>query len=368
MGTDVFEVLLCESLVVRNLCYLSNLWFEPQTPIHFPIPFPLPRASFGPMSSRNGILLLSGGSKLAIARIAKTAAARRGAQLVVSDRHPDIPSRFAADSFALLPHHQAPDWADQLLRLCRERGIGLILPTRHCELLALAELKAELAAQGAVASISSPQAVRACIHKLDTFAFLRKIEVPTPETALKEQIARSPLAGRFPLFAKPEAGAASLDARLVEGESDLATVPDDWVLQERALGQEYTVNLYLNRQGKALCAIPHQRIAVESGEVTQARTQRLQPLIEQCRKIAESLPGAVGILNIQAFHHADSGTLKIIEINPRLGGGYPLCDAAKGHYIEWLCQEYLDGSEPQPFDRWTENLLMLRYRDAIFQL
>ncbi|MDQ8201527.1 ATP-grasp domain-containing protein [Pelagicoccus sp. SDUM812003] len=316
---------------------------------------------------RNGLLLLSSGSKAAITRIAKTAAGKRGIALHASDVAENVPSRHFADHFTALPPSCSPRWEATLLDYCSRNRIGLVIPTRHADLPKLAQLRPKLEANGTAVAVSSPETVSLCVNKLETARHLRSIGAPTPETWLKRSLDLQSIALAFPLIAKPSDGAASTIQR-IENQAQLSDVPDDWILQPVAHGSEYTVNLYLDRHGEALCAIPHRRLAVESGEVVQARTERIEALIELCRNVARSLPQARGIINIQAFHQPGPETIEIIEINPRIGGGYPLCDAAKGHYIEWLCREYLDGSELSPFDQWTEQLLMMRYRDAIFSL
>ncbi len=318
-----------------------------------------------PTEAPRNILLLSGGSKVSIAKIAKQSAHKRGLELHISDTSELVPSASIADQFTQLPNQQAPDWGPKLQRLCKSAEIGLIIPTRHSELLALSSLLPQLAETGTAVSLSSPDTLHICIQKLDTYKFLKSIDAPTPPSCLRSEF-QGQL--RFPLFAKPERGSSSIGASVIESAAELGTVPSDWILQEKANGTEYTINLYISRAGKVLCTIPHQRIAVESGEVVQARTQRHPQLIELCSRIAEELPGATGIINIQAFIDDATGQISVIEINPRIGGGYPLCDAAKGHYIEWLCQEHIDRRELSPISNWTDNLLMMRYREALFSL
>ncbi|MDQ8186185.1 ATP-grasp domain-containing protein [Pelagicoccus sp. SDUM812002] len=311
------------------------------------------------------ILLLSGGSKVAIANIAKQAAKRRGLELHISDTSSQVPTFAIADHFTQLPEHKSPYWADELKKLCFEAKIRLIIPTRHSELLELSKLVPSLSQNGTVVSLSEPKTLTSCIHKLDTYHFLRSIGIPTPTSCLRSEFDNQI---EFPLIAKPERGSSSNGATIISSQRELKELPADWLLQEKAEGTEYTVNVYLSKTGRALCAIPHERIIVEAGEVVQAKTRRHQKLIEACVQIAEQLPGASGIINIQAFVDETANQISVIEINPRIGGGYPLCDAAKGHYIEWLCQEHIDNKEVAPFVQWTENLLMMRYREAMFSL
>ncbi len=318
-----------------------------------------------PTAAPANILLLSGGSKVAIARIAKAAAHRRGATLHISDTSDQVPCKSIADHFTLLPNHEHPDWANELANLCKNANIGLVIPTRHSELLSLSEAIPELAKSGTAVSLSNEKTLNLCIRKRDTYSFLKSIHAPTPPTCLKSEF-DGQLA--FPIIAKPEHGSSSTGVILAHQAEDLSTVPSDWILQEKAKGIEYTTNVYLSKQGEVICLIPHQRIATESGEVVQAKTHRAPKLIEHCAQVAQKLPGANGIINIQAFVDHASDEVSIIEINPRIGGGYPLCDTAKGHYIEWLCREHLDNKQVTPFQSWTDGLLMMRYREALFSL
>ena len=54
-----------------------------------------------------------------------------------------------------------------------------------------------------------------------------------------------------------------------------------------------------------------------------------------------------------------------IEINPRFGGGFPLSYEAGANYPSWLIKEYILGENVEYFDKWDENLLMLRYDNEV---
>ena len=95
-------------------------------------------------------------------------------------------------------------------------------------------------------------------------------------------------------------------------------------------------------------------------------TERNEALVRLAHSISEALPIAWGLLNFQAFYDPKTNEAQIIEINPRVGGGFPLSHRSKGHYIEWLLQEFFDQCLLLPLANWTDKLRMLRYRDAIF--
>jgi carbamoyl-phosphate synthase large subunit len=103
---------------------------------------------------------------------------------------------------------------------------------------------------------------------------------------------------------------------------------------------------------------------VRSGEVSKGITLKDRRLMDLARSVAEALPGAYGPLNIQCFLD-DSGTIRIIEMNARFGGGYPLAHRAGAQFTGWLLDE-LEGNLPNHYDGWTDDLAMLRFDEAVY--
>src|ERR1051325_9703895 len=87
-------------------------------------------------------------------------------------------------------------------------------------------------------------------------------------------------------------------------------------------------------------------------------------LMELACGLAEALPGGYGPLDLQCFLTA-SGEVRVIEINARFGGGYPLAHRAGARFTDWLLQEIAGESLPY-YGSWTDDLAMLRYDEAVF--
>ena len=124
--------------------------------------------------------------------------------------------------------------------------------------------------------------------------------------------------------------------------------------------QEFTVDMYYDRKGRLKCAVPRERLEVRTGEVSKGATRKnsLYGLLIENMAVLE---GARGCITAQFFFNGRNDTLYGVEINPRFGGGFPLTYAAGGNYPGWLIREYLYGEEILFFDRWENNLIMLRY-------
>ena len=72
------------------------------------------------------------------------------------------------------------------------------------------------------------------------------------------------------------------------------------------------------------------------------------------------------LLCVQVFFNSNTNDVVGIEINPRFGGGYPLSYQCGGNFPEWLIREYFMGEQVAYYDDWKDNMLMLRFDDAIY--
>jgi len=320
------------------------------------------------MPRLRNILLLSGGAKVATARIAKKSAVKRGCDFIISDRNENLPTRFIADRFHILPDSSHPDWQGKLSDLVRHQKIGLIIPTRESDLLPLSKISGDLEAIGCHAAVSSKKAIELCGDKWLAFQHFKTHQIATPATCLKDGITSFIEQHPGPFIAKPRRGSGGMQMRFAKDAPRIDEIPRDWIIQQVASGEEYTVNLYFDRDETAKCSIPHRRLVVDGGESVQARTEFLPELEKTLEPLLRSITGFLGPINLQLMRSADRSPLQLIEINPRIGGGFPLVHEAKGAYIEWLAQEYLDHQDIPNCENWIRRLTMYRFRDAIFEI
>ncbi len=93
--------------------------------------------------------------------------------------------------------------------------------------------------------------------------------------------------------------------------------------------------------------------------------------IEAVQRVAidvwrSELPNAAGVLNVQLFWDDATSTAKIIEINARYGGGFPLAREAGADFPMWMIEDQLGLTSSCQPDAWRADLLMLRYDAAVF--
>lgn len=315
------------------------------------------------------ILLSSAGRRVELLRLLRQDAAELGLapRVIAVDACPELSAACVeADAAYAVPRAGHPQFLPALMDVCRREGVRLLVPTIDPELRPLAEAREELGRLGVFVAVSAPAVVRIAGDKLSTSESLSAHGVGTPRTARAEQVLEAPGSWRWPLMAKPIAGSASVGVRVVHGPAELETaagLEDDLVVQELVEGPEYTVNMFVDPQGECRAAVPHLRRELRAGEVSKGITVRDQTLALMARRIAAALPGALGPLCFQAIRSSDGP--KVIEINARLGGGFPLAHRAGARFTRWLV-EMASGREPTACDDWREGVWMLRYDQSVF--
>lgn len=275
------------------------------------------------------------------------------------------------DKSYTVPRCDDPGFLLATLEICQREKVGLLVPTIDPELIGLAGFREKFESIGTAVAVSSPEVVALARNKLETNRFLRKAGLSVPRCALLSdamlELTRDPKSWRFPLVAKPIDGSASIGLHVVpslEALRALGVKADRYVVQDRLIGQEYTVNLFFDRSGLR-CATQHRRVELRGGEVSKGVTERVSSLGAAAEKVGQALAGnAYGVVNFQAIV-APGSEPHLLEMNARFSGGYPLVHRAGGKFAKWLLEPAL-GRPVSAHNDWKEGIAMLRYDSACF--
>jgi len=309
------------------------------------------------------VLISSAGRRAALVGAFREAGA---GSVHACDLNPDLSSACQlADAAHAVPRCDAPDFIDAIEDIVRRHAIRLIVPTIDTELPAYAAAAGRLAEAGAFVHVSDPEAVAIVRDKNRTMQVLGAAGVPVPETCGETELRADPSCLGWPVFAKPAGGSASRGLAVYRSLDDLpGSFPEPMIFQTRLSGPEYTVNIFIDRDGRLRCAIPHLRIQTRAGEVEKGRTERRADLAGIAAAVAAGLPGARGVLCFQVIDDPRHGP-RVFEVDARFGGGYPLAHHAGARFADWLLDE-LAGQPCRAHDNWREGVTMLRYDDAVF--
>lgn len=263
-----------------------------------------------------------------------------------------------------VPSIADPNFVDAVLEVCQRRRIRHLVPTLDPELPVYAAARDRFADIGVNVWVSSVETVGIAQDKRRTNRWLKENGVPTP---VQLDLAEALPGITGPMIAKPARGSSSLGVARVSSAAECRTLDKRWdyVLESIAPGVEFTVDVLVDRSGRVRATVPRRRLETRAGEVSKGLTVHAPEVEELAAFIAESLPGAYGILNIQIFRDQVTGELNVIEVNARLGGGFPLTWASGAHMPAWLMEEEA-GMVPEACLRWSPGRLMLRYDTAVF--
>ena len=316
------------------------------------------------------ILISSAGRRVEFINCAYQAAAELNCDLTVlaADLRPAWSSACQrADRSFTVPRCDDPNFIPTLLDLCQQHKVSLLIPTIDPELAPFAAAREQFAALGASIPVSSPEVIALARNKLESNRFFLRHNIGAPKCCLLRDVLAEPSSWQFPLVAKPISGSSSIGLHIVpslDALRALALNPDQYVVQELIRGTEYTVNLFFDRE-RLRCAVHHRRVEMRGGEVSKGVTERVPALQKIAEAIGSALAGkAFGALNFQVIIPSD-GQPRVLEINARFSGGYPLIHRAGAPFLKWLLEPLLN--RPSSINNsWQEAIAMLRYDAAFF--
>ena len=319
------------------------------------------------MSERCTVLLSSAGRRVALLEAFRHSLARMGVDgevLAVDASRLSAAAQLADESF-LVPHCTHDDFVPALLDICARHEVRLVVPTIDTELPVLSEHRRTFADVGTTVAISAPETIAIGFDKVHTHQWLVANSFPTVRQDSPVDVLAASAAWDFPLVVKPRRGSASIGVVTVRDPEELAVAARDRdvVVQSTAPGAEHTIDVFVDRDGLARCAVPRRRIEVRGGEVSKGVTVRAEALEVLGASLCERLPGAYGALNVQVF--VDGDDLRVIEINARFGGGFPLAYAAGADFPGWLVEEALGRPSSAVASEWRGGVAMLRYDDHV---
>ena len=262
------------------------------------------------------VLILSAAAKVLLVESFQAALRDRGGKVLAGDIEPDSAALHIADEGVLLPRSQETGFIPALKRLCREREIALVVPTRDAELPILAPWRNEFAAAGTTILVASPETIALCQDKRRFTAFCAREGFPIARTYGADE---EPL--RFPVFVRPATGAGGAGARRIDsaaGWHALGAGRAELVIQDFVEADEYTVDTLMDLEGNPLQAVARRRLLVRGGEAQKSRVEDVPALAQLALNVAARLR-LVGHNVIQCFRDR-AGALSLIEINPRFGG------------------------------------------------
>lgn len=235
--------------------------------------------------------------------------------------------------------------------------LQIVIPNMDAATVALSRF-AKNSSSAAWAVVSSEMLCELMYDKLTADVFFREHQIPVPPNT----------PGKFPKILKPRLGFGAKNIRIVRDarqlELEAASSGSGDILQDFLSDvQETTVDIYVSLRHGVRGYVLRDRIEVSDGEVMVCRTRSPRPEEELLISRIAEIPGWQGCITLQ--YVTDShGSLYVIEINPRFGGGATCAIEAGLDMSSYILLEHLNTELPQPGR--IRHLIMSRARRDFF--
>lgn len=242
-------------------------------------------------------------------------------QIYGADMAGTAPALAYCDHTRKTPAMKDPGYIDDLLQICINDHIDLVIPTIDIDLLVLSENVGRFEDVGTRVLISSPDMIRICRDKNNTSQFFLDCGLCAPISVNDWTQYNC----GYPAFIKPKDGSSSINAFRVENREELeihAVQINDYIVQPFVFGREYTIDVFCDWEGKPVSIVPRERLQVRAGEVLKTQICMDQTMINEAKALCNAFK-PIGPMTVQLIRD-ESGKDWFIEINPRYGGGAPL--------------------------------------------
>jgi carbamoyl-phosphate synthase large subunit len=312
------------------------------------------------------VLVTGAGGPAAIAAM-KSLHADDSIELLAADMDPWAAGLYLVPPAArtLIPAGAAAGFTDALLAQCVKLGVDVILPTVDAELRPLAHAREAFKAAGIDLLLAPAAALDVILDKLLLAEHCAAV-VRVPRTELFGPFV-DPDSWSYPVIVKPREGSGSRGIVMVGSAAELAKLAAldltaALIVQEFLPGEEYSVDVLADADGRVVASVPRLRARVDSGVSVGGRTVHDAEVEWFGRTVAQAT-GVTFVANVQCKRD-QGGSPALLEVNPRMPGTLGLT-IASGVDMPRLALASLLG-QPLPATIDFRELAVIRFLDERF--
>tara|TARA_B100001175_G_C19504104_1_gene639858 strand:- start:1997 stop:2959 length:963 start_codon:yes stop_codon:yes gene_type:complete len=315
------------------------------------------------------ILITSAGRRVSLVESFKKSVIENklNSKVMTTDLDPNkSPAAFFSDQSFKTCKFSNPNYNSQLLKICMENQIKLLIPTLDTELLNLANNYDEFLDKEIQIVISDKKLIQIFSNKILTQSFFRKLNIKTPKTYKTNDLS-------FPIFIKPISGSNSNGTYVAfnNGQLKQSDINSNEIMLSQYIDpriyEEYTVDMYYNKNSKLICSVPRIRLKVVGGESNQGITKKNE-VLNFIKNNFQNLKGARGCITLQLFSKKENQSeIYCIEVNPRFGGGYPFSYNSGANFPDLIIKEYILNQNLKYIENWKKDCLSIRYEKEIIK-
>ena len=312
------------------------------------------------------ILILNAGTRDRLVRDFKESVDGK-AKIIATDSYELAPAIYEADRYYVTKRWDEAGYWEEVIQICREEQVGLILSLIDPELELLARHREELKQLGILANSAEEKVVHDCFDKYQVLRFLKEKKYPWIKTYIafdevKEEMDQGVI--KFPLFVKPRYGSGSAGVEKIYDMERLQSVcsrQEPLIVQEFMEAQELGVDVFVDLlSGEVISIFAKKKLKMRAGETDKSVSYKNEKLFQIISKFAKEF-GLKGVNDIDVFEK--SGEFYISEVNPRFGGGYLHAYECGENFPRYLIQNMNGKKNKSAIGNYEENIYMMKYFD-----
>lgn len=256
--------------------------------------------------------------------------------LIDQDRNIPSFSLKKTKNFVCPPASKKKKFKNFLRKFVRKKNIRIIIPLSHWELTSLAEEKEFYQRKKIQVIVSKKEVINICKNKINTFKILKKSNILSPSIVNFKKIKNS-----LPIIKKKILGNGSKDQQIFFKKDEVPKKDNkEFFYQKFYNWQEYGLDILNDLDGNYYHSCARKKLSLRAGDTDKAQIVFSNKFFKIAKKISKAIKH-VGILDVD-FLFNGSKTL-ILDLNPRIGGGYPFTHEAGFNYLEqilnWACKK-----------------------------
>lgn len=205
--------------------------------------------------------------------------------------------------------------------------IDVIFPISDRELKILSQKKKFFMKKGVKVIVSDLKIIENCQNKIKFSKYLKKFNILCPKIITKKNIKKN-----LPVIKKEVNGSASKNQEVIFKSSQInINYEKKFFFQKFLKYQEYNLDILNDLNGNYLHSCAKKKLFIRSGETDKAVMINNKVFENFAKKLSKALKH-VGIIDVDFFYNKKK--FYVLDINPRLGGGYPFTHLYGYNYID----------------------------------
>lgn len=235
-----------------------------------------------------------------------------------------------------------------LRKLILKKKINIVFPVSERELKILAEEKHYYKKQSIEVIVSDLNVIKICQNKLTTINFLKKNKFFFPKNVSFNKLKKN-----LPIIKKRVKGSGSKDQSVIKNLKDIPRFNNNKFFFQKYLNyQEYGADILNDLDGNYIHSSFKRKILMRSGDTDKAEMVHSKTFEDFARRISKALK-PVGIIDIDFLFNGKK--FFILDINPKVGGGYPFTHEYGYNYLDAILSIIKNSKKKIKFNAKNKN-------------